>query len=352
MDFSAIVGQEPLVEALKKRLLTKTSHGRHLTLIGPDGSGKKTIAELYAQAMICERPGLDGSPCQTCDECKGVRRESSWAYVQIDAARQGDEETVRTLVERDSTLNSASVRIVLLERAELLRASAADAALKTLERETKTVFIFLVDDDQSFSGALRSRCDVFRLRRMDSAEVAKHLVDICRRHQLAYEPGALDIIAQSSGGAYGRAVRALARMGGLPVVTLSAAVAELELDWGPSALRTWRGIVMGQFYEAFKDFEGLGYNGQVRIRRMQAMLLELGLRNELGQERPATSPALAVVPEADWLRLEEDMERRALARSVAVEDLLGVASEFWRKVRPSTPWEVAFRMAYEHLENS
>ncbi|MGY4155589.1 hypothetical protein ACVINW_001431 [Bradyrhizobium sp. USDA 4461] len=352
MDFSAVVGQDPLVEALRKRLLARTSHGRHLTLIGPTSSGKKTIAELYAQAIICEGPGPDGSPCQACNECKGVRRGSSWAYVQIDAANQGDEETIRTLVERDSTLNTAAVRIVLIERAELLMASAADAALKTLERETRTVFIFLVDDDHSFSGALRSRCDVFRLRRMDLADIAEHLADSCRRHQLAYEPDALDIIARSSGGAYGRAAMVLARLGGVSVVTLSAVVTELELDWGPPILRCWRGVVRRQYGEAMKGFEGSGCNGPIRVQRMQALLLELELRDAFGQERTATNPALAVVPERDWAQARKDMEQAALTRSVTIADLLETAGEFWRSVRPDTPWEVAFRRAYERLEQS
>src|SRR6266481_7668609 len=145
-DFATVVGQDSLTERLRERIRERRGLDRHLAFLGPAGAGKRTIAQLYSQALICDSPRENGSPCQACIECKSVLEQRSWAYVPIDAAEQGDEESIRTLVERDRRLNTAWVRIVLFENAERLAPSAADAALKTLERETETVFIFLVND--------------------------------------------------------------------------------------------------------------------------------------------------------------------------------------------------------------
>ncbi|MCK1366381.1 hypothetical protein [Bradyrhizobium sp. 62] len=350
MGFDRIVGQDLLVEALRGHLSGGTSVGRHLAFFGGPGSGKKTIAKLYSQALICDSPMADGSPCGVCVECDGVRSGGNWAYVQIDASKQGDEETARTLVERDGTLNTAGVRIVLIDHAERLQAPAADAALKTLERETQTIFIFLVSDEQRFSGALRSRCNVFRMRPMEAREIVGHLAAACARDSIEHEVAALDVIAQAARGTYGTSLRMLAAVSGRGPLTLTNALTELGLAWGPAASHCYRALLAEQLDEALSAFESIGPDQPAGIRAMQAASLELELRHELGSNGvSAISPALAALSLSDWAQVEADLERARRRYEVDIGSLVRDAAQFWRDVRPGVPIALIFRRFFERL---
>jgi DNA polymerase-3 subunit gamma/tau len=348
-DFAGVVGQEAVIGTLQQRIREGRSLDRHLAFVGPAGAGKMTVARLYSQALVCDVLRQDGSPCQSCTECRGVIARSSWAYVPIDAITQGDEETIRTLVERDNKLNTAPLRVVLVQNAEWLMPSAADAALKTLEKETKTVFIFLVNDVRMFSGAVWSRCQVFQLRPVEAAVLVKHLAAVCGRHSIQYEAAALEVIARASQGLCGLGVNMLAGVAGRGDVTLSGTLTELGLAWGPALLRCWNAIFAGHFDEALSAFESVGADGPSRIRAMQAFLLELDLRDELGARTCSIRPALEALPEAAWRRVREEWERFAVSRSMEVRDLIREASEFWRGARLDAPWQILFRRAYEDL---
>jgi DNA polymerase-3 subunit gamma/tau len=351
-DFAGVVGQDAVVGTLRQRIRGRRDLDRHLSFVGPAGAGKMTIARLYSQALVCEAPREDGSPCQCCNECEGVLREASWAYIPIDAATQGDEETIRTLVERDiGTLNTAGVRVVLFENAEQLMPSAADAALKTLEKETNTIFIFLVNDVRMFSGALRSRCQVFQVRPVEADVLVTQLSGVCGRHSISYEGPALDVIARACHGLYGVGLNMLAWVAGRDDVTLSRTLDELGLAWGPAMLRCWEAIFAGQFNEALFAFERIGPDGPSRIRAMQAFLLELELRDELGGYTCPISPALEVLPDWAWGRVRDEWERFAVSGSMKVGDLNRRTSEFWRGAQLGAPWQIVFRRAYEELAN-
>ena len=68
-SFEEVLGQDELVSTLAKRVITK-DHSRHIVLHGPEGSGKTTVARLYAKALQCEEPTPTGSPCQSCAPCR------------------------------------------------------------------------------------------------------------------------------------------------------------------------------------------------------------------------------------------------------------------------------------------
>jgi DNA polymerase III subunit gamma/tau len=230
--FSDIVGQDLILTALRSRLGANQKLDCHLTFAGPPGAGKRAVALLYAQSLVCDARLSDGSPCQACAECLAIRRGSSFAYVEIDAATQGDDETVRTLLERDALLNTASVRVVVINNAERLTMPGADAALKTLERETKSVFLFLVNDLSIFAGALRSRCHAFHVRPVDEAPLVGHLAHVCDQSQIAYERPALRTIVQESQRLAGRAVATLMDVASRGAVSVANVRAFMGLGWG------------------------------------------------------------------------------------------------------------------------
>jgi DNA polymerase III gamma/tau subunit len=345
--FSDIVGQDLVVAVLRSRLCLNEKLDRHLTFAGPPGAGKRAMALLYAQSLVCDARRLDGSPCQACIECLGIRGESSFAYVKIDAAFQGDDETVRTILERDDSLNMARVRVVVIDNAERLTMSGADTALKTLERETKSVFLFLANDLKAFSGALRSRCHVFHVRPADEDVLVDHLAAVCSQHAISYERAALYIIARSAQGLCGTATDMLTTVAKQGDVVVSRTLEALGLDWAPVMQRCWTATFAGLYEEAFAESEKLGTNGPQRIRAMQAFLLDLELRSIMESANHCVHPALNLISDAEWKAIARLWERAAEERGTDVARLIQRASKFWCSVGADGPWPIAFRKAYE-----
>lgn len=347
--FSDVVGQDLIVAALRSRLCSDEKLDSHLTFAGPQGVGKRTLALLYAQSLVCDGRLVDGSPCQACAECRAIRRGSSFAYVEVDAKTKGDDETVRILLERDAHLNTADVRVVVINNAERLSIPGADVALKTLERETKSVFLFLVNDLEAFSGALRSRCHVFRLRPTDEAELEDHLADGCSQSGISYERSALKIIARSAKGLCGTAIDMLMAVAARGEVVASRTLEVLCLDWAPAMLRCWRAAFAGKYEEALSEVGSLGSDGAQRIRAMQAFLLDLELRGCSETLDHTPHPALAMLAEDEWAAIAGDWERAAALRNTNSRSLIRELSKYWYSIGDDAPPTIAFGRAWEVL---
>lgn len=239
--------------------------------------------------------------------------------------------------------------MVLIEHAEELLPSAADAALKTLERDTRTVFIFLVNEDRMFSGALRSRCNVFRMRPLDSETMVQRLVEACERSSIKYEAAALELVARVAEGRYGAALTALAAVQGADIVTVPNALKVLRLEWGSVALRYYSAMLAGRSDEAAAYFERIQSDGPGRVRAIQALSLALELRHALGRQAPVTSPALAVVSADEWAEVEKELSQFAQRNGVRVGDLVQGPVRFWRDVPLDVPADLASDRFAMHL---
>lgn len=179
-SFRDILGHERWLKTLVSNLKRERGTNSHqpIALIGLPGVGKRTLAKIHAQALLCEQEldaRIDAAPCGFCHECRAMEK-SSLAYVEKGVRRDGDdtndesapEETqgkaLHTLIERDGGLNTASVRVVVFDNSEEFTSTTADIALKTSEREvSSSLYVFVVNDQARFSAALRSRCSVYRV---------------------------------------------------------------------------------------------------------------------------------------------------------------------------------------------
>ena len=347
--FSGIVGQDLTVSVLRSRLCLNEKLDCHLTFAGPSGAGKRVVALLYAQSLVCDARLADGSPCRACDECLAIQRGSSFAYVEIDAARQGDDETIRTLLERDALLNTARVRVVVINNAERMTMSGADAALKTLERETKSVFLFLVNDLRAFAGALRSRCHVFHVGPVDEASLEAHLVHICDRNGIAYERPALRIVVQESRRLTGRAVAMLLNVATRGGVSVANARAFLDLGWEADILCCWQSLLADKFDESFGAFQRIAFGNPNRIRAMQAFLFELVVRDEVEARTVSTHPGLDRITDEAWTEMTRNWNEFASHSSTNGKAMRREALAWWREVQLDAPSAIVFRRAYEWL---
>ena len=83
-EFEDVKGQDAVVKTLKNQIRTgRISHA--YLFCGTRGTGKTTVAKIFAKAVNCEHP-VDGSPCGECEMCKAIAAGTSMNVIEIDAA--------------------------------------------------------------------------------------------------------------------------------------------------------------------------------------------------------------------------------------------------------------------------
>ena len=178
-NFSSLVGQAPIVTALRNAL----AEGRiaHAYLFsGIRGVGKTTAARVLAKALNCER-GPAPDPCNECASCIEIARGSDLDVLEVDAATYSKVEQVRELTE---SLRYGPARdrykVVVLDEIHRLSRQAFDALLKIVEEPPPyLVFIFATTEIEAVPATILSRCQEFQFRRVPAPAVAALLRQIC-----------------------------------------------------------------------------------------------------------------------------------------------------------------------------
>ena len=98
VSFEDVKGQDPVVQTLKNQI-TSDRIGHAYLFCGTRGTGKTSIAKIYARAVNCEHP-IDGSPCNQCASCRAILEGSSMNVVEIDAASNNGVENIRDIREQ------------------------------------------------------------------------------------------------------------------------------------------------------------------------------------------------------------------------------------------------------------
>ena len=132
MTFDAVVRQEHIVRTLKNQISTgKIGHA--YLFCGPRGTGKTTLAKIFARAINCENP-VDGSPCGKCEVCKSLESGASLDVSEIDAASNNGVDEMRDLREKvQYPPVSGRYKVYIIDEVHMLTSSAFNAVLKTLE---------------------------------------------------------------------------------------------------------------------------------------------------------------------------------------------------------------------------
>lgn len=192
--FSDVYGQDRVKKLLSRLVLRNKTH-RNLLFIGDRGSGKTSLARLYANALNCELNEPDGSPCGLCPACSDPRRSGLFEYDT--AGTGGDKERIERFVYNamNSTRNCRS-RVIFFDESHCLQADASDALLKRVEESNNnTVFCFATTAPGNMSAPLLSRLMIHEVRALESSVAIKFLQDIAERAKVECEPEALVMLA-------------------------------------------------------------------------------------------------------------------------------------------------------------
>lgn len=199
-SFEQLIGQDAVAKSLAHALDSgRLSHAYLFS--GLRGSGKTSTARIFAKALLCDK-GPTGKPCEICDNCVMANEGRHIDIIEMDAASHRKIDDIRELIEQTKYHPaSARFKIFIIDEVHMLTKEASNALLKTLEEPPSYVkFILATTDPLKLPVTVLSRTQHFRFKPIAKSAVVAHLTQILKTENIAYEEGALEILARSGSG--------------------------------------------------------------------------------------------------------------------------------------------------------
>ena len=200
-SFTDVKGQDHIVQTLKNQIVSGRI-GHAYLFCGTRGTGKTSIAKIFAKAVNCEHPE-DGSPCGECPTCKNIAAGASLNVVEIDAASNNGVENIREI--RDQVQyppTEGKYRVYIIDEVHMLSTGAFNALLKTLEEPPSyVIFILATTEVHKIPVTVMSRCQRYDFKRITVETIADHLKALTAAEQIQVEDKAITYIAKAADGA-------------------------------------------------------------------------------------------------------------------------------------------------------
>lgn len=199
-SFDTVVRQEHIVRTLKNQI-ADNKIGHAYLFCGPRGTGKTTLAKIFARAINCENP-KDGSPCGKCKTCISLSSGGNLDISEIDAASNNGVDEMRDLREKvQYPPVSGKYKVYIIDEVHMLTASAFNAVLKTLEEPpAHAVFILATTEPQKIPATILSRCMRFDFKLIPQKDLEGLVKSVFDKTGKNYEDEAVSAIARAGAG--------------------------------------------------------------------------------------------------------------------------------------------------------
>ena len=204
-NFTELVGQEHVVQALTNALTTQRLHHAYM-FTGTRGVGKTTISRILAKSLNCQgadgQGGITATPCGVCQACRDIDSGRFVDYTELDAASNRGVDEVQALLEQAVYKPvQGRFKVFMIDEVHMLTNTAFNAMLKTLEEPPEYLkFVLATTDPQKVPVTVLSRCLQFNLRPMAPETVLEHLQKVLQAEGIGADTQALRLLARGARG--------------------------------------------------------------------------------------------------------------------------------------------------------